>query len=179
MGHFSPSPLLRVDCDRFTVGRMARTGGLRTLAPGSARTNVECEWLGRVDRWPFAGTRSGDEVAPYLIPSDAVKLGNGGIRQRTGATRDQKIARARDGATIEIADIADLMLEWTWRPLNLGRGDPACMRISAQYGWHCSWPSLAALQAAACRCWRPSPRSRHIAWDRKIRSKSGCSAPMS
>jgi len=42
-----------------------------------------------------------------------VKLGNAGIRQRAGATRDQKIARARDGATIEIADVADLMLECT------------------------------------------------------------------
>src|SRR5215831_11055982 len=130
---------------------------------------------------PFAGTRSGDKVAPHQIPPDAaiVKLGNAGSRQRAGATRDQKIARARDGVTIEIADVADLMPECTWQPLKLGRGDPACMRISAQYGWHCSWSSLAALQAAACRCWRPSPRSRHIAWDRETRSKSGCSAPMS
>src|SRR5262249_38682837 len=79
-------------------------------------------------------------------------------------TSERQIKRsraARDGATIEIADVADLMLECTW-PLKLGRGDPACMRISAQHGSYCSWPSLAALQAAACRCWRPCPRSRHI-----------------
>src|SRR6516225_11064713 len=56
------------------------------------------------------------------IPAVRYKLGNAGIPQPAGATRDQKIARARDETTIEIADRADLMLECNWRPLKLGRG---------------------------------------------------------
>jgi hypothetical protein len=52
------------------------------------------------------------------------KARTGGFRQRASA--QSKITRARDGATIEIADVADLMLECAW-PLKLGRGDSACM----------------------------------------------------